>query len=154
MRQRCPAKVLIQEKTQSGLFLYNIDMTGKLARQLVDDYIGGWVDSNSTKILSTLASDCIVIESHGPTYNGSKQIKEWINEWYLTGTVDRWDINSFFITKDTAFFEWSFTCSIDGKTSSIDGASIVQFKKEKIVHIHEYRMTKPAFDYFESESKS
>ena len=125
-------------------------MDNELARQLVDDYIEGWVQSDASRILASLTDDCSVVESHGPTYYGTEQIKKWIDEWYQTGKVDKWNIDSFFFDQDTAFFEWSFTCTINGKTDSIDGASIVQFKNDKIHHVHEYRMTKPAFDYFES----
>lgn len=123
-------------------------MDKSLARQLVDDYVGGWKKNNAQKILDSLAEDCFITESHGPTYHGPEQVRKWIEEWSRTGKVNSWNIDAFFFTKDAAFFEWSFTCTISGKTSSIDGASVVQFKKSKIYHIHEYRMTKPAFDYF------
>lgn len=63
------------------------------------------------------------------------------------------DYGLVFFAKDTVFFEWVFTYTIDGRTDSIDGASVVQFDNGKIHHIHEYRMTKPAFDYFGSQSK-
>jgi len=123
-------------------------MNEKLARQLVNDYVEGWENNDSSRILSPLGGDCFITESHGPTYRGLEQVKKWIDEWYRTGRVNKWNIDSFFFAKDTVFFEWSFTCTIDNKTSSIDGASVVQFKNSKIYHIHEYRMTKPAFDYF------
>jgi len=87
---------------------------------------------------------------YGPTYHGTDEVKKWIQEWYQTGKVDKWTMDSFFFAKDTAFFEWSFTCTINAKADSIVGASVVQFKSGKIYHIHEYRMTKPAFDYSKS----
>lgn len=124
-------------------------MDEKTARKLVDDYVEGWVNSDVARIIKPLGDDCFITESHGPTYHGIEEVKRWTDEWYnKDGTVDKWDIDAFFFANDTAFFERSFTCTINGKTDSIDGASIVQFKKGKIHHIHEYRMTKPAFDYF------
>ncbi len=123
-------------------------MTEKLARKLIDDYVQGWESGDGARILGCLDKQCFITESHGPTYRGPWQVKRWINEWYKTGKVDKWTIDSFFWTKDIAFFEWSFTCTIKGQTDSIDGASVVQFKGHKILHIHEYRMTQPAFDYF------
>jgi hypothetical protein len=125
-------------------------MKEQLARQLVNDYVEGWVGSEITRILSPLSDKCYITESHGPTYHGLKEVERWANEWFKTGKVDKWTTDSFFYTENTAFFEWSFTCTVDGKTDSIDGASVVQFKGDKIYHIHEYRMTKPAFDYFGS----
>jgi len=132
---------------------YNKRMTEKLARRLVDDYVEGWVDADGSRILGSLSEDCFITESHGPMYHGPEEVKKWIDEWYQTGTVNKWNIDAFFFAKDTAFFEWSFTCTIDGRTDSIDGASVVQFKGNKIYHVHEYRMTQPAFDYFSSEQK-
>src|SRR3989344_5459582 len=120
-------------------------MSEERARELVEIYIEGWRKNDKTKILKPLATHCFITESHGPTYRGVKLIEKWIDEWYQTGTVKKWDIDSFFFTKDTAFFEWSFTCMIGGKTDSIDGASVVQFKNNKIHHIHEYRMTRSSF---------
>lgn len=125
-------------------------MTEKLARQLVDDYVEGWKSADGSQILSSLCDDCFITESHGPTYRGLEQVKRWIDGWHQTGKVDKWDIDSFFYTGNTVFFEWSFTYTIDGKTDSIDGASVVQFKRNKIYHIHEYRMTEPSFDYLDS----
>ncbi len=122
-------------------------MTEKQARKLVEDYNSGWVDGDGSKILSTLSADCIIIESHGPTYHNTDEVKQWMGEWFATGKVDKWDIKTFFFIDDTVFFEWSFACTIDSKTSSIEGVSIVKFKGNKINFIHEYRMTKPAFDY-------
>lgn len=125
-------------------------MDNERARDLVDDYVEGWVNADITRILNPLSDDCNIVESHGPTYYGKEQVKRWADEWYESGKVDKWTIDSFFFTHDTAFFEWSFTCTIDRKTNSIDGASVVQFKGNKIYHIHEYRMAKSAFDYFKS----
>lgn len=123
-------------------------MTEKLARKLVEDYVQGWESNDASRILEALSSDCFITESHGPSYHGPGEVQKWIDEWYQTGKVDKWSIDAFFFAGEAAFFEWSFTCTIDGKTSSIDGASVVQFKDDKIYHIHEYRMTKLAYDYF------
>ncbi len=125
-------------------------MTETLARQLAETYVDGWVAADIPGIVSTLRDDCFITESHGPTYHGPDEVRQWAEGWYRTGTVDLWKIDAFFFDakQDTAFFEWSFTCTIDGETTSLDGASIVQYKGGKIYHIHEYRMTKPPFDYF------
>jgi ketosteroid isomerase-like protein len=123
-------------------------MNESIARKLVEDYVQGWQINDASRILSSLSDECFITESHGPTYHGPQQVKKWIEEWHKTGKVDKWTIDAFFFANDTAFFEWAFTCTIDGKTDSIDGASLVQIKNDKIYHIHEYRMTKSAFDYF------
>jgi len=123
-------------------------MTKKLARQLIEDYVKGWEQADSSRILKPLSDNCLIIESHGPTYNGLEQVKHWVKEWHQEGRVDKWEINSFCFVKNTAFFEWSFTCTTKGGTDSIEGASVVKFKGSKISGIHEYRMTEEAFDYY------
>lgn len=123
-------------------------MNERLARKLVNDYVEGWLDADSKKIISVLSRDGFITESHGPTYRGVTEVEKWASEWHKTGKVDKWTVDSFFYASEACFFEWSFTCTVAGKAESIDGCSIVQFNGNKIFHLHEYRMTKPAYDYF------
>ncbi|MFL0587493.1 hypothetical protein ACH0BU_12710 [Sphingomonas olei] len=37
---------------------------------LIERYIAGWRTHDKEAILATLAPDCVVIESFGPTYRG------------------------------------------------------------------------------------
>lgn len=127
-------------------------MNEKQACLLVGDYVDGWVQADINRIIGSLSDSCKIIESHGPTYTGKEQVKRWAEEWFQTGKVDEWSIDSFFYSgiHNTAFFEWKFTCTIDGRTDSFEGASVFQFENDKISQLHEYRMTHPAFDYFKN----
>jgi hypothetical protein len=49
-----------------------------VATRLVGGYVEGWKAADSDLILDTLEPDCVVIESHGPTYRGRDQVKRWI----------------------------------------------------------------------------
>src|SRR5258707_143628 len=123
-------------------------MTETEVKKLVEQYIDGWRKSNLVSILKPLAEDVFITESHGPTYHGKEQVKEWVEDWIQNGyRVTQWDMDSFFFDKDTAFFEWIFKCITDKKHHKIDGASVIKFRNKKIYHIHEYRMTKPAYDW-------
>ena len=67
-------------------------MKHQQARQLVETYVGGWRENDLSKILSTLWPDCIIIESHGPTYRGIDTVRRWVESWIAEGsTVDRID---------------------------------------------------------------
>jgi hypothetical protein len=44
------------------------------AEHLVHAYIEGWRTGDRAKILGTLAPDCVIVESLGPTYTGADKI--------------------------------------------------------------------------------
>ena len=118
------------------------------AKQLIQTYVDGWKENNIHKILKPLTDDCIIVESHGPTYHGKEQIRQWFAFWKEEkGKVLHWDIESFYFTQEenTAFFEWDFACNVRGKDYHLPGVSLVKFNKNKICHIHEYRMTHEAY---------
>lgn len=121
-----------------------------LHQLLVDTYVNGWHENNIDQILATLSNDCVVIESHGTTYRGKKQVQHWFEEWLKqNGRVLKWDILSFYETSpgSAVFFEWDFTCKVMGKTHHLPGVSLVRFRGNKINFIHEYRMTRQAYDF-------
>lgn len=118
--------------------------------QLITEYVEGWKQNNEQRILGSLSNDCKIIESHGPTYYGKQQVSDWFRVWLKEGgVVKKWDIIDFYQTDkpDTIVFEWYFECFASGKDYKIPGISVVKLKDEKICFIHEYRMTKLAFDW-------
>jgi hypothetical protein len=52
-----------------------------LALDLVQQYMNGWKQNNLPLIISCLTKNCIVIESHGPTYHGIEAIERWFQFW-------------------------------------------------------------------------
>ncbi|MCC2667089.1 MAG: putative cytosolic protein [Gammaproteobacteria bacterium] len=125
-------------------------MTGKIARELVQQYIEGWKQNNIQLITSCLNQDCIVIESHGPRYHGVSDIERWFAFWLKANSrVVEWNILSFsFCEKDqTAFCEFNFACISNDQKYAFPGVSVVKFSDRKIAFIHEYRMTNPAFNW-------
>lgn len=120
------------------------------AYRLVAAYVGGWKDGDGPTILGTLAPDCVIVESHGPTYHGLEIARQWVEGWLGTGnTVDHWDITSFCFdeVEQAAVFEWEFECTADGVRYEIDGISIVEFENGKIIGLREYRMTEPPYEW-------
>lgn len=123
------------------------------ARTLIQAYIGGWKENNIEKIVAPLMTDCTIVESHGPTYHGIQQIRQWVKMWKKeNGKVVRWNITSFrFIEKEhVAVVEWDFACTVSGKDHALLGISLVKFTGEKISVIHEYRMTKSPYNWNEN----
>ena len=93
-------------------------MNQDAARQLVEDYVEGWKQDDPGMILDTLSPDCVVIESHGPTYRGHEVIQKWVVSWFAEGSrIDRWDITNFQSLGDVAVFEWEFVCTVDEKNT-------------------------------------
>jgi len=119
-------------------------------RRLTQLYIDGWKENNINKIIQPLANNCVIVESHGPTYSNVKEIKQWFSFWKQEkGKVLHWKINSFYFIKkeNIAFLEWNFVCNVSNKKHSLFGISIVKFQKNKISFIHEYRMTKNPYKW-------
>ena len=129
-----------------------LKMTEKIAYNLISSYVQGWKEDNIALITQPLSSDCLIIESHGPTYKGIRTIRKWVKVWIASGNkVTKWDINSFYFTGRAAIFEWVFKCIVKSKFYHIDGITIVVFKNNRIKYLHEYRMTKPAYKWGELE---
>lgn len=115
---------------------------------LVQDYVEGWKAADSGLILNTLERDCVVIESHGPTYRGRGQVKRWIESWFAEGnSIDRWDITALLVAKDDCAFEWAFSCTVGGVEHSFDGASFARLKSGRISLLREYRMAGPPYEW-------
>ena len=120
----------------------------KTARQLVEDYVDGWWNNDLEKIECTLSPNCVVIESHGPTYRGPEIIRQWVESWFAEGSrIERWDITSFHYLDEVAVFEWDFVCVVTGKEYRLQGISIVEFDTDRIVALREYRRTEMPFEW-------
>lgn len=118
-------------------------MTHTEALELIKAYVAGWNTLNKDVVLSTLADDCVVIESHGPKYQGHTEVSHWMTDWKFEGEVEYWRITTFCFDETTqvGFFEWDFACTLDGEPIAFKGASVCSFSEDKIQEIHEYRMT-------------
>lgn len=46
------------------------------SHRLIQLYIDGWKENNINKIIQPLANNCVIIESHGPTYSNVKEVKQ------------------------------------------------------------------------------
>jgi ketosteroid isomerase-like protein len=120
------------------------------AEHLIHAYVDGWRTGDRAKILGTLAPDCMIVESYGPTYTGVDKIARWIDTWLGAGnTVDRWEVTSLEVTATGAacFFEWEFQCTFAGVRSGFAGASIARFSNNRIAALREYKMTDAPFEW-------
>ncbi len=111
-------------------------------------YVDAWRTADLKRVLDTLATDCVIIESHGPTYRGTDQVRRWIESWFAAGgTIDRWDITSTVAAKESCTIEWLFKCTVDDVSSSFEGASIAHCRGGRIAHLREYRMTESQHEW-------
>ena len=115
--------------------------------RIVQRYVAGWKNANESEILDTLAEDCIIIESHGPTYRGKKIVKKWIEDWHKQRNfVEKRNITSFHACGELVVFEWVFAYK-RGKTirEAFEGVSLAKIKNNKIFELREYRATQFSF---------
>jgi hypothetical protein len=115
-------------------------------KSLIQRYVDGWKEGDEKKILNTLADDCIIIESHGPTYRGKESVKQWIADWHGRGnTVEKWVITSCYICKNVIVFEWVFAYKGKKIREAFGGVTLAKVKNGKISDLREYRATEFPF---------
>jgi ketosteroid isomerase-like protein len=120
------------------------------AFRLTQQYINGWKENDLAQIIASLADDCTVIESHGPTYQGIAAVERWFELWLAANShVKKWDITSFHFCEQqqVAFCEWDFACVSHNEEYALLGISIIKFSDHKINTLHEYRMTHAAYSW-------
>lgn len=125
-------------------------MNAQESLALIKKYISGWKKNDIHLIISSLHRECIVIESHGPIYHGINDVKLWFDLWLAANSrILKWDLISYYFcnNENTAFIEWKFECISNGMNYPLSGISVIKFSENKIIRIHEYRMTKSAFDW-------
>lgn len=121
-------------------------------RALIQRYIDGWKKGSEAEILDVFNEDCIVIESHGPTYRGKEIIKKWIADWHKQGNVvEKWEIKSFYTCGDMVICEWVFAYKGKKIREVFEGITIAKLKNGKVSDLREYRML--AFPYMWHPSK-
>lgn len=111
-------------------------------KKIVQSYVNGWKEGKEEKILDVLTEDCIIIESHGPTYRGKGIVKKWIMDWHAQGnTVEKWVITSFYTCDDLIIFEWVFAYKNRKTRECFEGVSLAKIRNDKISYLREYRAT-------------
>ncbi|MCH9627116.1 MAG: hypothetical protein S4CHLAM2_07500 [Chlamydiales bacterium] len=109
---------------------------------LLKDYMNGWKEENKAKVLDTLADDCIIIESHGPTYRGKDTVNQWFVEWFQLGNkIEKWKISSLHSVDNLIFCEWVFAYLGPNSRESFEGMTVAKIKNNKIFELREYRAT-------------
>lgn len=122
-------------------------------KSLLEDYINSWKEESREKVLNVLSDDCIIIESHEPTYRGKEMVDKWFTEWHKLGNkIEKWKISSIYCFEDMIFCEWVFLYSGPNIRESFEGITVAKIKNNKIFELREYRTT--AFPYFWTPSKS
>ena len=101
-------------------------------------YIDAWERHDIAGVLAALTDDCLVIESHGPTYHGRDQVEHWMRTWLTVGSVDQWRITSTMATDDDVAVEWAFTSTYEGDTTTFEGATIARLTDGRIAYLREY----------------
>lgn len=124
---------------------------------LVMQYINGWKENDIKQITSCLSENCIIIESHGPTYHGISDVTLWFKFWLEAKSyIKKWNILSFYECEkeNTVFVEWDFACVSNGTEYTFPGISVIKFSERKICFIQEYRMTRSAYQWKKDKLES
>lgn len=115
-------------------------------KKIIQSYVEGWREGKEEKILGCLAEDCIIIESHGPTYRGKTTVRNWITDWHNQGNaVEKWVITSFHTCDDLVIFEWVFAYRGKKIREAFEGVTLAKIKNNEISDLREYRATEFPF---------
>ncbi len=114
-------------------------------KEIIRQYVEGWKEGDPIKIMSVLADDCEIIESHGPIYRGLEMAEEWVSSWIKTGKVTKWEIKSFIESGESIVFEWEFAFMSGNESHEILGISVAKVASGKIKELREYRLTQKPF---------
>lgn len=116
--------------------------------ETIRQWFAMWLCKQDAGIERIFSSDAVYVESWGPEYHGSDQIKLWFDEWNTRGTVRRWDIKQYFHKDDQTMVEWSFRCAMsDGIVQSFDGVSLIRWTAEgQICFLQEFGCNENRYD--------
>ena len=106
--------------------------------QVIRTWFDMWLRADSTGLEEIFTPEAVYIESWGPEYHGSGEIKHWFTEWNTRGRVLRWDIKQFFHSENRTAVEWYFENRVDGRSECFDGVTIVRWNEERIAHLQEF----------------
>jgi ketosteroid isomerase-like protein len=108
---------------------------------LLRDYAAGWLAGDIEMVLETVADDVVIVESHGPRYQGAPALRAWLEAWVSGGDlVHRWEITRLIESADgaAAAAEWDFACTAAGVRYDILGATIATARNGRLTSITEY----------------
>jgi len=109
-------------------------------RDLLHEYMEGWKRADLEAILNSLTGDCLIIESHGPTYRGKKAVSNWFEQWHGAGNrVLSWEMRSFDLLQERFFAQWSFAYSDGVQGEEFEGITVGAFCDNKLCYLKEYR---------------
>ncbi len=116
-------------------------------KTLIQSYMDGWKMGDQAKILTSLSANCVIVESHGPTYRGIEIIKKWIIEWTRSNKIENWDLTSFYSFDNMICCEWDFSYIGKETKEKFSGITIAQIDHGKIAWLKEYRMTAAPYEW-------
>jgi len=106
----------------------------------IRSYMLGWLNADESLLLSSLAPHIRITESHGPVYEGIGEVQQWFRDWCRQGNVLRWDALHFLHQGEETVVKWFFRCRYEGRTTDMDGVSLVTFDAQgRILSMEEYQ---------------
>ena len=114
-----------------------------------------WLQKKDLGISEMFSDNAVYIESWGPEYHGSANIKLWFDEWNTRGTVLQWDIKQFFHKEDQTIVEWYFKNQMkNGKIEAFDGVSLIEWTSDdKILFLKEFGYNINNYDPYQHGDK-
>ncbi|HCO66435.1 MAG TPA: conjugal transfer protein [Dysgonomonas sp.] len=112
----------------------------KTREDIIRLWFGMWLEGKDKGIIDIFTGDCLYIESWGPQYCGSENVKYWFDEWNTRAKVLQWDIRQFFHKENQTVVEWYFHNSMDGgREEKFEGMSLIRWTEDnRIEYLQEF----------------
>lgn len=126
-----------------GIVMQATYMDAELSLHIISEYFESWINRDEELFLSLLDDDIVINECTGASYLNKQIAGKWFKGWHAEGNkVLVWDIKDHFYDeeKEVAIVKWRYICLYLEKEHMFDGASVVKFRKNKIVGLDEYQM--------------
>lgn len=122
--------------------------------KIIELWFHMWLQKKDLGIFDIFADSAVYIESWGPEYRGSLNIKQWFDEWNTRGKVLQWDIKQYFHKGDLTVVEWYFKNTMkDGKIEAFDGMSLIEWTQDdKICFLKEFGCNEKHYDPYQEST--
>ena len=121
---------------------------------IIKKYFQSWTTRDFSNLDTYFDEKIIYRECYGPIYIGLDELHQFIDNMMNRQKVLNWRIDKILPTdKNTYTVLWYFH-AVEHTEYDFDGASIIQFKDNKIIDVAEYQSKHETFRPFKKEGKN
>ena len=119
--------------------------------QIIRLWFNMWLKKRDLGIEKIFDKAAVYIESYGPMYESTDDIKRWFNDWNKENTVLIWNVKDFWHNDNSTIVSWYFKCEFNHKIDAFDGISEIVWHDDKIKILKEYACKLPNYNPYKEK---